>query len=126
MPSGVTHDMEIMHEETFGPVMPVMPFDTVNEAVDLDFGLSDDVFRGDREQGEAAPGGRCHFGQRRQPDGRPGPRRGGKFPPFHRHGRFPHRRRKQAILYQSAEAKGVEAFDELQFCWGAFNGRPNS
>jgi acyl-CoA reductase-like NAD-dependent aldehyde dehydrogenase len=31
----VTHDMKVMTEETFGPVIPVMPFDTVDEAVAL-------------------------------------------------------------------------------------------
>lgn len=32
---GVSHDMSIMHEETFGPVLPVMPFSTEDEAVAL-------------------------------------------------------------------------------------------
>ena len=40
----VTHDMAIMTEETFGPVLPVMAFDTVDEAIslanDTSFGLS--------------------------------------------------------------------------------------
>jgi len=31
----VHHDMELMVEETFGPVIPVMPFKTVEEAIDL-------------------------------------------------------------------------------------------
>lgn len=30
----VNHDMLIMQEETFGPVKPVMPFDTVEQAID--------------------------------------------------------------------------------------------
>jgi succinate-semialdehyde dehydrogenase / glutarate-semialdehyde dehydrogenase len=42
--TGVTHDMRIMQEETFGPVIPVMAYDTPNEAVtlasDTAFGLS--------------------------------------------------------------------------------------
>ena len=29
----VTHEMRIMREETFGPVLPVMPFDSDDEAV---------------------------------------------------------------------------------------------
>jgi acyl-CoA reductase-like NAD-dependent aldehyde dehydrogenase len=46
----VTHDMEVMREETFGPVLPVMAFDTVDEAValanDTTFGLSGAVIAG--------------------------------------------------------------------------------
>ncbi len=42
--TGVDHTMAIMRDETFGPIMPVMPFDDADEAVDLandtDFGLS--------------------------------------------------------------------------------------
>ena len=42
--SNVTHDMRLMREETFGPVMPVMAFDSEDEAVELandsDYGLS--------------------------------------------------------------------------------------
>jgi succinate-semialdehyde dehydrogenase / glutarate-semialdehyde dehydrogenase len=44
----VTHDMRIMQEETFGPVIPVMPFHTKEEAVALAngtiYGLSAAVF----------------------------------------------------------------------------------
>ena len=44
----VTHDMEIMREETFGPVIPVMAYDTVEEAIalanDTEFGLSGGVY----------------------------------------------------------------------------------
>jgi succinate-semialdehyde dehydrogenase/glutarate-semialdehyde dehydrogenase len=40
----VTHDMRIMREETFGPIIPIMAFDSESEAVqlanDTDFGLS--------------------------------------------------------------------------------------
>jgi acyl-CoA reductase-like NAD-dependent aldehyde dehydrogenase len=50
----VTHRMAIMREETFGPVLPVMAYDTVEEAVslanDTDFGLSAAVIG---EEGEA-------------------------------------------------------------------------
>jgi succinate-semialdehyde dehydrogenase / glutarate-semialdehyde dehydrogenase len=42
--TGVTPDMKIMREETFGPVIPVTIFDTVDEAIalanDNEFGLS--------------------------------------------------------------------------------------
>lgn len=46
----VTHDMDIMREETFGPVIPVMAYDTIDEAValanDTTFGLSAAVYAG--------------------------------------------------------------------------------
>ncbi len=46
--SDVTHDMRIMREETFGPVMPVMSFESEEEAIrlanDSDYGLSAAVF----------------------------------------------------------------------------------
>jgi acyl-CoA reductase-like NAD-dependent aldehyde dehydrogenase len=48
--TGVTHAMALMREETFGPVIPVMPFETEDEAValanDSDFGLSAAVMAG--------------------------------------------------------------------------------
>jgi len=44
----VTHDMKVMTDETFGPVIPIMKFDTVDQAVDLAndtiYGLSGSVF----------------------------------------------------------------------------------
>ena len=53
----VTRDMAVMREETFGPIMPVMAFDTVEEAVELanfgDYGLSAAVFAGTRDEAEA-------------------------------------------------------------------------
>ena len=55
--TGVNHDMKLMQEETFGPVLPVMAFDTEDEAIamanDSEFGLSAAVFAADREEGEA-------------------------------------------------------------------------
>lgn len=46
--SGVDHSMAVMAEESFGPLMPVMAFDSVDEAValanDSDYGLSGAVF----------------------------------------------------------------------------------
>lgn len=46
--TGVTHAMKVMTEETFGPIIPVMPFATVEEAVrlanDSVYGLSAAVF----------------------------------------------------------------------------------
>ncbi|MFQ3665069.1 MAG: aldehyde dehydrogenase family protein [Sphingomonadaceae bacterium] len=53
----VTHAMAVMREETFGPVMPVMAFDTVDEAValanDSVYGLSAAVVGAGLEEAEA-------------------------------------------------------------------------
>ena len=46
--TGVTHAMKVMREETFGPIMPVMSFESVEEAIALAnsgiYGLSAAVF----------------------------------------------------------------------------------
>ena len=51
--TGVTHDMSLMTEETFGPVLPVMSFRTADEAVrlanDSVYGLSAAVFGDEAE-----------------------------------------------------------------------------
>lgn len=61
----VNHDMAVMREETFGPVMPVMPYDTTDEAVRLAnesvFGLSAAVIAGS-ESDAAQIGRRLHAG----------------------------------------------------------------
>ncbi|MBU6378399.1 MAG: aldehyde dehydrogenase family protein [Gammaproteobacteria bacterium] len=52
--SAVDHSMRVMREETFGPVMPVMPFDSLDEAIALandgDYGLSANVFAGSEDE----------------------------------------------------------------------------
>ena len=54
--ANVTHDMAVMREETFGPILPVMAFETVDEALrlanDTEFGLSAAVFAGTLEEAE--------------------------------------------------------------------------
>jgi succinate-semialdehyde dehydrogenase / glutarate-semialdehyde dehydrogenase len=53
----VDHSMKVMTEETFGPILPVMAFDSVDEAVamanDTIYGLSAGVIAGTMEEAEA-------------------------------------------------------------------------
>ena len=52
--TNVTHDMKIMTEETFGPILPVMAYTHVNEAIKFangsQYGLSGAVFAGKEEE----------------------------------------------------------------------------
>nr|WP_070959095.1 aldehyde dehydrogenase family protein [Hyphomonas sp. Mor2] len=54
--SDVTHDMAVMREETFGPILPVMAFDSKADAIslanDTEFGLSAAVFAGTLDEAE--------------------------------------------------------------------------
>ena len=54
MLAGVNHSMEIMREETFGPVACIMEFDSIDQAVSLandsPFGLGAAVFGADESR----------------------------------------------------------------------------
>ena len=56
----VSHDMKIMREETFGPVLPIMAFDNDREGIrlanDSDYGLGASVWTRNRARGETVAG----------------------------------------------------------------------
>jgi succinate-semialdehyde dehydrogenase/glutarate-semialdehyde dehydrogenase len=55
--AGVDHTMRVMREETFGPLLPIMPFDRDEEAIrlanDSEFGLAASIWTRNRRRGEA-------------------------------------------------------------------------
>jgi succinate-semialdehyde dehydrogenase/glutarate-semialdehyde dehydrogenase len=54
--TGVSLDMKLMSEETFGPLLPIIPFGSDNEAVALannsEFALAASIWTGNRKRGE--------------------------------------------------------------------------
>lgn len=58
--TGVTLDMKLMKEETFGPILPVIPCDDIEEAIKIanstPYGLSGAVFTRDIEEGRKIAG----------------------------------------------------------------------
>jgi acyl-CoA reductase-like NAD-dependent aldehyde dehydrogenase len=52
--TNVTHDMAVMRDETFGPVIPVMPYKTIDDAIalanDTQFGLTASVIAGSPQE----------------------------------------------------------------------------
>ncbi|HXK53437.1 MAG TPA: aldehyde dehydrogenase family protein [Hyphomicrobiales bacterium] len=67
--TGVTPDMKLYQQETFGPVVPVIPFRSDDEAVtianDTEYGLASGVMTGDEARGLAIANrletGNCHI-----------------------------------------------------------------
>jgi len=67
--TGITPDMKVYREETFGPVVPVIPFRTDDEAIsianDTEYGLSSGVITQDENRGlaiaERLETGMCHI-----------------------------------------------------------------
>lgn len=67
--TGVTHDMKLYQDETFGPVVPVIPFSSDEEAIaianDTEYGLSAGIISRDEERAltmaQALQTGMCHI-----------------------------------------------------------------
>jgi acyl-CoA reductase-like NAD-dependent aldehyde dehydrogenase len=53
--TGLAHDAKLVQEEQFGPVLPILPYDTIEEAIEraneIDYGLGGIVWTGNEERG---------------------------------------------------------------------------
>ncbi len=122
--TGVSHEMKVMSEETFGPIIPVMPYDDVAQAVALanesEYGLSAAVFGEEREAREVAS--RLEAGAVSVNDGGLTTEAfDAEKNAFKLSGMGPSRMglsgiarffRKRAVLIQHGQAKGIAALDE--------------
>ncbi len=54
--TNVTSDMRVMKEEVFGPVLPILPFDTEEQAIEManntEYGLSSEIYTTDLVKGD--------------------------------------------------------------------------
>ena len=59
--TNVNFDMKVMSEETFGPVLPMIPFETEDEVIEManrtQYGLTSEIYTTDLEKGERI--GKC-------------------------------------------------------------------
>ena len=53
--TGLSHNARLVREEQFGPVLPILPYDTIEEAIqyanEVEYGLGGIVWAGDIERG---------------------------------------------------------------------------
>ena len=53
--TGLAHDARLVREEQFGPVLPILPYDSVEEAIryanEMEYGLGGIIWTGDAERG---------------------------------------------------------------------------
>ncbi len=53
--TGLSHDARLVREEQFGPVLPILPYDSIDEAVhwanEMEYGLGGIIWTGDVERG---------------------------------------------------------------------------
>lgn len=53
--TGLAHDATLVREEQFGPVLPILPYDTIEEAIgyanEIEYGLGGIIWTGNVERG---------------------------------------------------------------------------